>query len=180
MENLELERNLDILDYLGKNNKIIKVVVGFSAETENTPKFKMKLKDKYCDLIVANDVSKEGIGFNSDYNKVSMIDNGKIALSQIKLYCKFNSSDNFRQTLMNDKILIKRLFKNVQNKVETEGSSGLDLVAKLDKDVNINPGEVEIIPTGSMSIPKGFEIQIRPRCGLAAKRSKCFKYSRYH
>ena len=69
------------------------------------------------------------------------------------------------------KILIKRLFKNVQiPKYETEGSSGLDLAAKLDKDVNINPGEVEIIPTGlAVSIPKGFEIQIRPRSGLAAK-----------
>ena len=81
MENLELERNPDILDYLGKNNKNRpKVVVGFSAETENIiQNSKMKLKDKYCDLIVANDVSKEGIGFNSDYNKVSVIDNaGKI------------------------------------------------------------------------------------------------------
>ena len=69
------------------------------------------------------------------------------------------------------KILIKRLFKNVQiPKYETEGSSGLDLAAKLDQDVNINPGEVEIIPTGlAVSIPKGFEIQIRPRSGLAAK-----------
>ncbi len=81
LENLELERNPDILDYLGKNNKNRpKVVVGFSAETENIiQNSKMKLKDKYCDLIVANDVSKEGIGFNSDYNKVSVIDNvGKI------------------------------------------------------------------------------------------------------
>ena len=37
------------------------------------------MKDKNCDLIFANDVSKKGIGFNSDYNKVSVIDNkGKI------------------------------------------------------------------------------------------------------
>ena len=39
----------------------------------------MKIKEKYCDLIVANDVSKKSSGFNSDYNKVSIIDKkGKI------------------------------------------------------------------------------------------------------
>ena len=39
----------------------------------------IKIKDKYCDLIVANDVSKKDTGFNSEYNKVSIIDkNGKV------------------------------------------------------------------------------------------------------
>ena len=51
------------------------MVVGFSAETENVIKnSKIKLKEKYCDLIVANDVSEKNQGFNSDYNKVSIID----------------------------------------------------------------------------------------------------------
>ncbi len=80
-DNISLEKNPDVLDYLGKNNKSRpKIVVGFSAETENVIKnSKLKLKDKYCDLIVANDVSKEQLGFNSDYNKVSIIDRkGKI------------------------------------------------------------------------------------------------------
>ena len=73
---IQLEENSDILSYLGKNNKNRpKVVVGFSAETENVIKnSKVKLKEKYCDLIVANDVSKKDQGFNSDYNKVSIID----------------------------------------------------------------------------------------------------------
>ena len=55
-------------------------MVGFSAETENLiENSKNKLKDKYCDLIVANDVSKKDYGFNSNYNKVSIIEsNGKI------------------------------------------------------------------------------------------------------
>ena len=78
---IELEKNPDILDFLGKNNKSRpKILVGFSAETENLIEnsFK-KLKKKYCDLIVANDVSKKDTGFNVDYNKVSIIDsNGKI------------------------------------------------------------------------------------------------------
>jgi|TARA_B110000967_G_scaffold144657_1_gene148039 dUTP pyrophosphatase len=69
------------------------------------------------------------------------------------------------------KILIKRLSSSVlMPKYETLGSSGMDIAAFLSKDIEIGPGKKEIIPTGfSLSIPKGFEIQIRPRSGLAAK-----------
>mgnify|MGYP001242625126 FL=1 len=68
-------------------------------------------------------------------------------------------------------ILIKRLSKDVTlPKYETEGSSGLDLAANTDKQIKILPGKSEIIPTGlAVAIPKNFEIQIRPRSGLAAK-----------
>ena len=81
MNDIVLEKNPDILDYLSKNNKARpKIVVGFSAETENIiQNSKTKIKEKYCDLIIANDVSKKELGFNSDYNKVSIIDKkGKI------------------------------------------------------------------------------------------------------
>jgi phosphopantothenoylcysteine decarboxylase/phosphopantothenate--cysteine ligase len=74
-------KNNDILEYISKNNKHRpRLVAGFSAETENLIKNSIKkMKDKNCDLIFANDVSKKGIGFNSDYNKISVIDNkGKI------------------------------------------------------------------------------------------------------
>ena len=69
------------------------------------------------------------------------------------------------------KILIKRLSKEVSlPKYETSGSSGMDLAAYIDSNININPGQIAIIPTGlALSIPKGFEVQIRPRSGLAAK-----------
>ena len=69
------------------------------------------------------------------------------------------------------KILIKRLSKNtLLPKYETEGSSGMDLAANINQIVEIPPGESAIIPTGfSISIPKNYEIQIRPRSGLAAK-----------
>ena len=69
-------------------------------------------------------------------------------------------------------ILIKRLSKNVSlPKYETEGSSGLDLAANIDKQILIKPGKSAIIPTGlAVAIPKKFEIQIRPRSGLAAKK----------
>ncbi|MDC0511843.1 dUTP diphosphatase [Pelagibacteraceae bacterium] len=68
-------------------------------------------------------------------------------------------------------ILIKRLSKNVPlPKYETEGASGMDLAANIDQIVEIEPGKSAIIPTGlAVSIPKNYEIQIRPRSGLAAK-----------
>ena len=54
----------------------------------------------------------------------------------------------------------------------------MDLAANIDANINIDPGKTAIIPTGfSLSIPKGFEVQIRPRSGLAAKKNKCFKYT---
>ncbi len=68
-------------------------------------------------------------------------------------------------------VLIKRLSKNIElPKYETDGSSGMDLSANIEKQLKIEPGKTSIIPTGiSVSIPKNFEIQIRSRSGLAAK-----------
>jgi len=68
-------------------------------------------------------------------------------------------------------ILIKRLSKNINlPKYETDGSSGMDLSANVDQDIFIEPGKSAIIPTGlAISIPQNYEIQIRPRSGLAAK-----------
>jgi len=80
-EVLNLEKNKDILEYLGKNNKLRPtILVGFSAETENLiENSKNKLNNKYCDMIIANDVSMKKTGFNVDYNKISIIEkNGKI------------------------------------------------------------------------------------------------------
>jgi dUTP pyrophosphatase len=69
------------------------------------------------------------------------------------------------------KILIKRFSKDIPlPKYETDGSSGMDLAANIDQDIKIEPGKSAIVPTGlAVAIPKGFEIQIRPRSGLAAK-----------
>ena len=71
------------------------------------------------------------------------------------------------------KILIKRLSKEVLiPKYETSGSSGMDLSANIKTNIDLDPGKTAIIPTGiSLSIPKGFEVQIRPRSGLAAKQN---------
>jgi phosphopantothenoylcysteine decarboxylase/phosphopantothenate--cysteine ligase len=78
--NLNFKRNIDILEFLSKNNsQRPKLVVGFAAETNDVIKFAKEKKDKkYCDWIIANDISNPEIGFNSDYNAVSIIHNGKI------------------------------------------------------------------------------------------------------
>ena len=81
MKLIEWKENRDILDFVSKNNKYRpKLVVGFSAETKDLNKNAiLKLKNKNCDLIIANDVSKKDTGFNSDYNSVQIIDNsGKV------------------------------------------------------------------------------------------------------
>ena len=73
--NLNFKRNIDILEFLSKNNlQRPRLVVGFAAETNDILKLaKEKKNKKYCDWIVANDVSNPEIGFNSDYNAVSII-----------------------------------------------------------------------------------------------------------
>jgi phosphopantothenoylcysteine decarboxylase/phosphopantothenate--cysteine ligase len=75
-KSINFVKNTDILEFISKNNKNRpRLVAGFSAETENiTENSIKKLKEKHCDFIFANDVSKKGIGFNSDYNKVTVID----------------------------------------------------------------------------------------------------------
>jgi len=71
------------------------------------------------------------------------------------------------------KVLIKPFTEKVLiPKYETSGSSGMDIAAFIENNIEIKPGEKALISTGfSLSIPRGFEIQIRPRSGLAAKKS---------
>ena len=72
--NLELEKNIDILNYVSKHNSLRpKLVIGFAAETNNIQEnAQKKLDEKNCDWIIANDVSNKSIGFNSDFNEVSI------------------------------------------------------------------------------------------------------------
>ena len=70
------------------------------------------------------------------------------------------------------KIKIKKLSNEVLTpKYETPGSSGMDIAAYINEDIIINSGDKALIPTGfSLSIPQGYEVQIRPRSGLAIKK----------
>ena len=69
---LNLEKNIDILNYVSNHNSLRpKLVIGFAAETNDIQKNAVsKLENKNCDWIIANDVSKEDSGFESDYNEV--------------------------------------------------------------------------------------------------------------
>ena len=71
------------------------------------------------------------------------------------------------------KILINKLEKYVKlPSYKTSGSSGMDLMAYIKKKKKIKPGKIGLIPTGiRVAIPKNYEIQIRPRSGLAVKKS---------
>tara|TARA_Y100000590_G_scaffold378783_1_gene445998 strand:+ start:727 stop:1929 length:1203 start_codon:yes stop_codon:yes gene_type:complete len=77
---LNLKKNVDILEFLSKNNlQRPKLVIGFAAETNDLLELaKEKKNRKYCDWIIANDISDSEIGFNSDYNAVSIIYENKV------------------------------------------------------------------------------------------------------
>ena len=76
---MSLERHVDIVRRISTLKPNL-YVGGFAAETENLIKnSKIKMQEKFCDMIVANDVSKKDKGFHSDFNEVLIIDkNGKI------------------------------------------------------------------------------------------------------
>ncbi len=71
---LNLEKNIDILNYVSSHNSMRpKLVIGFAAETDEIDKNAVeKLNKKNCDWIISNDVSNKNIGFNSDYNEVTI------------------------------------------------------------------------------------------------------------
>jgi len=77
--NLNLEKNVDILNYISNHNsKRPDLVIGFAAETNSIEKnAEEKLNKKNCDWIISNDVSNKNIGFNSDYNEVTIHYNNK-------------------------------------------------------------------------------------------------------
>ena len=71
---IKLEKSVDILNYISNHNSMRpKLVIGFAAETNNLEDNAIeKLKNKNCDMIIANDVSDKNIGFDSDFNEVTI------------------------------------------------------------------------------------------------------------
>ena len=69
------------------------------------------------------------------------------------------------------RVLIKRLSPSVQlPSYKTNGASGMDLMAFIENPIELEPGKSCLVPTGlSVAFPEEYEIQIRPRSGLAAK-----------
>ena len=109
LSEIKLEYNPDILEFLGKNNRYKpKLLVGFSSETENIISNSMeKMQNKFCDIMVANDVSKKGIGFNSDFNEVIIIDK-KGNTEKIKKNSKRFIASILARKIMNSFLDIKK------------------------------------------------------------------------
>ena len=97
---LSLEKNMDILGHISKHNSLRpKIVIGFAAETNNLIKnSKIKLAEKNCDWIIANDVSNPSIGFESDFNEVSIF---------------YKNMSNEKLTKMKKSLLADKIVKRV-------------------------------------------------------------------
>ncbi len=99
---IELEKNVDILNYVSNHNSLRpKLIIGFAAETNNLENYAMKkLNEKNCDWIVANDISNKKIGFNSDFNEVSIFyRNNKT--DKLKYKPKSDISDELVEKIVN-------------------------------------------------------------------------------
>jgi phosphopantothenoylcysteine decarboxylase/phosphopantothenate--cysteine ligase len=100
--NLELEKNVDILNYISNHNSLRpKLVIGFAAETNNLEKYaNEKLNEKNCDWIIANDVSNKKIGFESDFNEVSIFYKNNYS-EKLKYKPKSEISDEVVEKIIN-------------------------------------------------------------------------------
>ncbi len=100
--NLELEKNVDILNFVSNHNSLRpKLVVGFAAETNDLENYALKkLGEKNCDWVVANDISNKKIGFDSDFNEVSIFyKNNKV--EKLKYKPKSEISDEIVEKIIN-------------------------------------------------------------------------------
>ena len=105
---LELERNSDILEFLGKNNKHRpSLVIGFAAEVENLLlNAKNKMISKNCDWMIANDISQKNSGFNVDMNKILLLrqDDKKMIINRnTKSYIASLITEKILQKFISDK-----------------------------------------------------------------------------
>jgi len=100
--NLELEKNVDILNYVSNHNSLRpKLVVGFAAETNNLENYAIKkLNEKNCDWIIANDISNKKIGFESDFNEVSIFYKDK-KIDKLQYKSKYEISDEIVEKIIN-------------------------------------------------------------------------------
>ncbi len=108
-ENLEIEKNNDILGYTSKHNNLRpKLVIGFAAETSNLEEnSRKKLNEKNCDWIIANDVSNKKIGFDSEFNEIKILQKDKKNIENISYNTK--------------KMIAKRLVEKISNELKANG-----------------------------------------------------------
>ena len=102
--NLNLVKNLDILENIGNSKKQRpNFVVGFAAETTGISSAKKKLKIKNCDMIVYNKINKNNPIFGSDYNKITIITDQKV--KNFKKMTKVNCAKEIVKFAYNQKII---------------------------------------------------------------------------
>ena len=99
---LNLEKNIDILSNISNHNSLRpKLVIGFAAETNNLKdNAKIKLTEKNCDWIIANDISNKSIGFESNENAVSIFYKNKDS-EEIKQTSKINLANKIVERIIN-------------------------------------------------------------------------------
>ena len=188
---LELTPNPDILATLSKPGpKRPTLVVGFAAETENLVANAIEKRTrKGCDWIVANDVSPATGTFGGERNTVHLISaRGRAGLADAQQgpgrhAARRRDRDASRPGRVRRgrrvsgaetvEIEIVRLPHGRDLQLPdyaTAAAAGADLLAAIDQDIELKPLERRIVPTGiSIALPVGFEAQVRPRSGLAAK-----------
>ena len=100
--NLNFDKNVDILNYVSNHNSMRpNLVIGFAAETNDVENnAKKKLDNKNCDWIIANDVSNKKIGFNSDFNEVSIFYKDK-KIDKLNYKLKSEISDELVEKIIN-------------------------------------------------------------------------------
>ncbi len=83
---IKLKENKDILKFVSLHQKRPKLVVGFAAETNSIKKnAREKLKEKNCDILIANNISKKNVVFGSETNSVNIFDKTGFVAKYIKL-----------------------------------------------------------------------------------------------
>jgi deoxyuridine 5'-triphosphate nucleotidohydrolase len=185
-----LSPNPDILATLSKPGaRRPALVVGFAAETENLIANAVdKRKRKGCDWIVANDVSPANGTFGGERNTVHLVSDKGV--EDWPTLAKDDVAARLAERISGGRVRPRQRsdpMKGVESiEIEivrlphgrdlalpdyaTAAAAGADLLAAIEQDIELAPLERRIVPTGILlSLPVGFEAQVRPRSGLAAK-----------
>ena len=174
---LDFVENPDILATISQHSSRPQLVVGFAAETDQVVDYATaKRARKGCDWIVANHVGGENEVFGSDENEVHLV-----TASGSQLWPRMPKSGccrcvdtrplSKRSSMAECKIDIAVLPHGKDlplPRYATDGAAGMDIAAAVETTLDLAPGERAAIPTGfCLAIPRGYEIQVRPRSGLA-------------
>ncbi len=99
--NLELEKTPDILANVSKNRGENLLIVGFAAETNDVLSYaKSKMKKKNLDMVVANDISKKGAGFNTDTNIATILTKNSSKKIELPLMSKREMADKILDEIL--------------------------------------------------------------------------------